>query len=143
MLQAQCLQRNLHRYAATEEHPMKHILPLSPTTAPPSKDGGTSPHNEKRAAVILRAWHNMTWTENLKQYVRSLVMELSLHSGGEYDVFLLTHIKDDEIPLYTADGDSNAQHLKEKFIPREFWGMTIFFSEETLKTWYPAVEEYR
>ncbi|KAL3430416.1 hypothetical protein BDV09DRAFT_189300 [Aspergillus tetrazonus] len=121
LLQAQCLQRNLHRYTATDEHPMGHILPLRPKTALPSgKDDGMSPHNERRAAVVLRAWHNMTWTENMKQYVRSLVMELSLHSGGD-----------------------NAQCLKEKFSPREFWDMTVFFSEETLKAWYPNVEEHR
>ncbi|KAL4765785.1 DUF3405 domain-containing protein [Aspergillus foveolatus] len=131
LLQAQCPQRNLRRYTATDEHPMDHILPLRPMTAPPSgKDDGMSPHNEQRAA-------------NMKQQVRLLVMEHSLHSGGEYEVFLLTHVKDNEISLYTAEGDSNAQCLKEKFIPREFWDMTVFFSEETLKAWYPNVEEHR
>jgi hypothetical protein len=70
-------------------------------------------------------------------------MELSLHSGGEYEVFLLTHVKDNEISLYAPEGDSNTQRLKERFIPREFWDMTVFFSEETLMAWYPSVEEHR
>ncbi|KAL4820355.1 hypothetical protein BDW67DRAFT_172598 [Aspergillus spinulosporus] len=115
----------------------------SPVKVDWNEDDAMSQHHEKRTAVILRAWHNMMWTENMQQYVRSLVMELSLHSGGEYEVFLLTHVKDNEIPLYAADGDSNAQSLKEKFIPREFWDMTIFFSDETLMAWYPSVEEHR
>jgi hypothetical protein len=28
------------------------------------------------------------------EYLRALIMELSLHSGGEYQIYLLCHVKD-------------------------------------------------
>ncbi|RDW76289.1 DUF3405 domain-containing protein [Aspergillus mulundensis] len=139
-LQSQCRKRNSDRYISpAEQRRIKDTLPLKQTTPPDNNDKQHSSKVKERAAVILRAWHDMTWTENTKQYIRSLVMELSLHSGAEYEIFLLTHVKDNEIPLHTADA---AQHLKDQFIPREFWDMTVFFNEETLKSWYPKVQEH-
>lgn len=70
-------------------------------------------------------------------------MELSLHSGAEYEVFLLTHVKDNETTLYGPDEGENVQKLKERYIPREFWGITIFFNEQTLESWYPMVDEHK
>lgn len=85
----------------------------------------------------------MPWTENMKHYVRSLVMELSLHTGSEYQVFILTHVKDNNIPIYAVNGDDNAQRLKERNMPKEFHDMTILFNDHTLESWYPAIEEHR
>ncbi|KAM0114457.1 hypothetical protein ACP6JC_009024 [Aspergillus fumigatus] len=85
----------------------------------------------------------MPWTENMKHYVRSPVMELSLHTGSEYQVFILTHVKDNNIPIYAVNGDDNAQRLKEKYMPKEFHDMTILFNDHTLESWYPAIEEHR
>lgn len=79
----------------------------------------------------------------MKRHVRSLIMELSLHSGAEYEVFLLTHVKDNETTLYGPDEGENVQKLKERYIPREFWGITIFFNEQTLESWYPMVDEHK
>ncbi|KAL4905768.1 hypothetical protein BDW74DRAFT_184848 [Aspergillus multicolor] len=139
-LQSQCLKMNADRYITpTKLRRFKDTLPLKKTMPPDDIDGQSSSRVKKRTAVILRAWHDMTWTENTKEYIRSLVMELSLHSGAEYEIFLLTHVKDNEIPLYTAEA---AQPLKDQFIPPEFWDMTVFFNEETLKSWYPKVEEH-
>ncbi|KAJ5196597.1 Protein of unknown function DUF3405 [Penicillium cf. viridicatum] len=83
----------------------------------------------------------MEWSENLKQNVRSLVMELSLHSGGEYEVFLLVHVKDESVPIYTDDADV-MKEIKAQFIPREFRDMAVLFNEKTLESWYPRVEEH-
>lgn len=68
-------------------------------------------------------------------------MELSLHSGAEYEVFLLVHVKDDTIPIYSDD--NTVQRLKEIYIPAEFRNMTIFFNNKLLEAWYPKVEEHR
>jgi aryl carrier-like protein len=102
----------------------------------------SSPATKKRTAVVLRAWHDIVRTENLKEHVRSLIMELSLHSGAEYEVFLLTHIKDNNLLLYGVD-EAKIRALKEKFIPREFWEITVLFNERTLQSWYPKVNEHR
>ncbi|KAL3440888.1 hypothetical protein BJX65DRAFT_289615 [Aspergillus insuetus] len=145
MLQSKCLEKNIERYDLLESSPIVHVLPLqAPKRVPRDDTRDTSSLSYgTRTAVILRAWHDMEWTDNMRQHVRSLIMELSLHSGAEYKVFLLTHLKDNEIPLYGPDGDDNAQRLKEKYIPREFWDITVFFNEETLESSYPKVEEHK
>ncbi|RDW68854.1 DUF3405 domain-containing protein [Aspergillus mulundensis] len=144
-LQSQCFEHNANRYYKPRKTPRPSILPLNPIQSdpPPDEDQGqSSPTPKKRSAVILRGWHDMVWTENLKQHVRSLIMELSLHSGGEYEVFLLTHVKDNDLLLYATD-EGKIQELKERFIPPEFWDITVLFNERTLQSWYPKVDEHR
>lgn len=85
----------------------------------------------------------MHWTENLKQYIRALIMELALHSGAEYEIFLLTHVKDNDIPLYGPESQSTIHQLREKYIPPEFQNMAVVFNEKTLQTWYPKIEEHK
>lgn len=84
----------------------------------------------------------MEWTDNLKQSVRSLVMELSLHSGAEYEVFILCHVKDASIPINTDDTEA-MRNLKSRFVPREFQEITVLFNDKMLESWYPDVNEHR
>ncbi|KAH1853396.1 hypothetical protein KXV70_006194 [Aspergillus fumigatus] len=146
-LQEDCFERNSDRYESAKQSLSMHSLPLtsvSHETLPRySRLDQSLPQFKPRSAVILRAWHDMPWTENMKHYVRSLVMELSLHTGSEYQVFILTHVKDNNIPIYAVNGDDNAQRLKEKYMPKEFHDMTILFNDHTLESWYPAIEEHR
>lgn len=149
-LQSQCFERNVGRYSPSETNsrPIRLTLPVHPRVAArtlPRDQPTSSPHSSRykpRSAVILRAWHDMEWTENLKQNVRSLITELSLHSGGEYQVFVLVHVKDESIPIYTDD-DEVMKEIKARFIPHEFRDMVVLFNENTLKSWYPRVEEHR
>ncbi|KAF7518687.1 hypothetical protein PCG10_010583 [Penicillium crustosum] len=148
-LQSQCFERNVGRYSPSETNsrPIRLTLPVHPRVAArtlPRDQPTSSPHSSRykpRSAVILRAWHDMEWTENLKQNVRSLITELSLHSGGEYQVFVLVHVKDESIPIYTDD-DEVMKEIKARFIPHEFRDMVVLFNENTLKSWYPRVEEH-
>ncbi|KAJ5686040.1 hypothetical protein N7536_008659, partial [Penicillium majusculum] len=148
-LQSQCFERNVGRYSpnGTNPRPISLTLPVHPRVTArtlPRDQPTSSPHISRykpRSAVILRAWHDMEWSENLKQNVRSLVTELSLHSGGEYQVFLLIHIKDESIPIYTDD-DEVMKEIKARFIPHEFQDMAVLFNEKTLESWYPRVEEH-
>lgn len=82
----------------------------------------------------------MSWTENDHLYLRSLIMELSLHSGAEYEVFLLVHVLDDSIPI---SSDADIQHLKDSNIPPEFHDITVFFNNELLSNWYPKIDEHK
>lgn len=102
----------------------------------------SEPRHKTRSAVVLRTWHDMEWTDNLKQSVRSLVMELSLHSGAEYEVFILCHVKDARIPINIEDAEA-MRSLKSRFIPREFQEMAVLFNDQTLESWYPGVDEHR
>ncbi|KAJ5435375.1 Protein of unknown function DUF3405, partial [Penicillium cf. griseofulvum] len=116
--------------------------PLSTRTfrnqAPPSPD---NLQHKTRSAVILRAWSDMEWTENIKQNIRLLIMELSLHSGSEYEVVILLHVKDKSIPIYTED-PLVMNDIKAQFVPAEFHNMVVFFNDHTLASWYRKVEEH-
>ena len=82
----------------------------------------------------------MKWTEDHRQYLRALIMELSLHSGGEYEVFLLVHVKDDELPIFS---DPATVEALRNAIPEEFRNMALFFNTKMLEAWYPKIEEHR
>ncbi|CAI7618289.1 unnamed protein product [Penicillium glandicola] len=149
-LQSQCFERNAGRYSPSETNsrPIRLTLPLHSRFASRTPPRGRpdsapdSPQYKRRSAIVLRAWHDMEWTKNMKQSIRSLVMELALHSGAEYEVFILCDVKDESIPIYTDD----AQVMKEtkaRFIPREFMDMAVLFNDKTLDSWYPKVEEHR
>ncbi|KAK4870235.1 hypothetical protein LT330_005289 [Penicillium expansum] len=148
-LQSQCFERNVGRYSPSETNsaPIRLTLPVHSRSAArnlPREQRTSSPHSlqyKPRSAIILRAWHDIEWTKNLKQNVRCLVMELSLHSGGEYEVFLLVHVKNESIPIYTDDAEVMKQ-IKAQFIPSEFRDMAVLFNEKTLESWYPKVEEH-
>ncbi|RAH67834.1 DUF3405 domain-containing protein [Aspergillus aculeatinus CBS 121060] len=144
-LELECLERNSGRFSSNVglSEPML-TFPIS-ASMPPHPDRpqfstqGKQPRS--RSAIILRAWHTMEWTENLKQHIRSLIMETSLHTGAEYEVFILLHVKDKQVPLYASDDDA-VRKLREKYVPREFLDMTIMFNDDTLAGWYPKIEEH-
>jgi hypothetical protein len=105
----------------------------------PGKPAGLS--YETRSAVVLRASEAMRWTPSHVQYLRSLIMELSLHSGSEYQVFFMIDVHDESIDL--RNDEEAARALKQKFVPSEFRNMTVLFSERLLKEWYPKMDEHR
>lgn len=69
-----------------------------------------------------------------------MIMELSLHSGAEYEVFILVHVKDDT-PIHTDE--ESVRRLKDKYIPSEFHDMAILFNDKMLETWYPNVMQHK
>ncbi|OQE07913.1 hypothetical protein PENVUL_c011G02210 [Penicillium vulpinum] len=149
-LQSQCFEKNVGRYAPSEidSRPAKLTLPVRSrfSARNPYRDRpASSPDSlryKTRSAILLRAWHDMEWTEDLKQNVRSLVMELSLHSGAEYEVFILCYVQDESIPIYTHDAKV-MEKVKSRCVPRKFLDMVVLFNDATLDSWYPKIEEHR
>jgi hypothetical protein len=66
-------------------------------------------------------------------------MELSLHSGGEYEVFLMVHVKDDKLPIFS---DAKTMRDLRESIPPEFRNISVFFNNKLLEAWYPKIEEH-
>lgn len=67
-------------------------------------------------------------------------MELALHSGAEYEVFLLIHVRDDEMPIYS---DAKTMEKLRRTIPKEFRKLALFFNTKLLEAWYPKIAEHR
>ncbi|KAK4985103.1 hypothetical protein LTR50_006163 [Elasticomyces elasticus] len=97
-------------------------------TAPKKKIG--------RQAYVLRTWSGYYYNEHQIFSLRAMINELSLRSGGEYDVHFLVHIKDDSIPIW-ADAVTYQQTL-EANVPREFWNISTLWSEAQMKEYYPG-----
>jgi len=92
---------------------------------------------KSRTAVIIRTHSNQTYTENDKQNIRALISELSLRSGGEYQVYLLVQVKDESLPIWT---DANAYNeAVQNSVPKEFWNMTVLWNDAKMKEMYPDI----
>lgn len=120
-LQKKCFNINAERYANVENKEEKY---------------------SSRTALLLRAYTGMEYTEDEKQNIRALVTELSLKTGGEYQVFLLTQMKDEKYDL-AADPEAH-QAAIEEYVPQEFQDMTVFWTDAEMKEQYPDIpEEYQ
>jgi hypothetical protein len=122
-LQQKCLERNKHRYKA---------------------DGETG-EKKPRQAVVLRGHEKFKWRPNDFLYTRSLIAELSLASGGEYEIIFMIQLNGHEHADLTASDFQNSSivdPLKERYVPAEFRDLVIFFNTNVLKDTYPAVGEW-
>jgi hypothetical protein len=145
-LQSRCFDRNTDRYKPgsamndTRQQPLSFELREPPRKNSESESISGMKQYHPRSAVLIRTWHNMVWTSNHREYLRALIMELSLHSGAEYEVFLLIHVKDDELPIF-----SDAKTIEElrKSVPAEFRKMALFFNNKLLEAWFPKISEHR
>ena len=137
-VQRRCYQRNQGRFAQVAQS--NHDEHVGSLAAFPDEDGQRS-HDENRStiprtAVILRAWGYMDYTPALRLYIRSLVNELSLHSGGEYEVHLLVEVKRIEKPIWTSK--AAYEKVLAEIVPEEFRSMATLWSQELMKLIYPG-----
>lgn len=103
--------------------------------APPTKTATTLP----RTAVVIRTWWDRQYTAEDIIYLRSMIVELSLLSGGEYTVHFLVHVRDDNVPIW-ADRKIYDRVLKNS-LPEEFQGMGILWSERQMSLIYGGLQE--
>ncbi|PGH33544.1 hypothetical protein GX50_03616 [[Emmonsia] crescens] len=92
-----------------------------------------------RSVVIIRTWSDYKYNEESIMYLRSLIAELSLMSGGEYTLHFLIQVKDDNLQIW-SDDDSYYRVLKNA-LPPEFHGMGTLWSERQMGLVYGGLEE--
>ena len=163
-LQQQCITSNQQRYKAVEMPENKRfswrkdrdhddaedVLITSSNDVPHSEgnDGKGSlrwwmknrTEYKKKSALVLRAYDGLKWTPKIIQHVRSYVMELSLHSGGEYEVIILSEAKDRSKRIFD-DEDAYREALLGA-APLEFRDMIVLFNQDLLEQWYPLVGKH-
>jgi hypothetical protein len=113
--QQRCYEKNKRRFGNSTDPKMKKV---------------------KREAYILRAYTGYKYDDHQILTMRAMIAELSLRTGGEYDVHLLVQVKDDSIPIWT-DKDVYRRTLEES-VPQEFWGITTLWSEGYMRLYYPG-----
>ncbi len=92
-----------------------------------------------RTAVVIRTWWDHNYSQEDIIYLRSMIAELSLLSGGEYTIHFLVHVKDDNVPIW-ADKQIYDRVL-ENSLPEEFRGMGVLWSERQMSLIYGGLEE--
>ena len=92
-----------------------------------------------RTAVVIRTWWDHRYSQEDILYLRSMIAELSLLSGGEYTIHFLVHVKDDNVPIW-ADKHIYDRVL-ENSLPEEFRGMGVLWSERQMSLIYGGLEE--
>ncbi|KAF2673739.1 hypothetical protein BT63DRAFT_421866 [Microthyrium microscopicum] len=131
--QETCLTSNGKRFRkATDSRPKNHLNQKRDKAA---ADDGLLP----RQAIIIRTWTDYEYDDEDLFYLRSLVWELSLKTGGQYEVHFLIHVKDGDLPIW-ADEEVYAKVLKES-LPAEFAGMGTLWSEKQMEMIYNSVPE--
>lgn len=92
-----------------------------------------------RTAVVIRTWWDRQYSVEDIIYLRSMIVELSLLSGGEYTVHFLVHVRDDNVPIW-ADKKIYDRVLQNS-LPEEFQGMGVLWSERQMGLIYGGLQE--
>ena len=140
-LQQECLARNKNRYDPSRQGHDLNIWRSNGKTSDDGQEHGNSLIFESRTAVIIRAWDSYNYMPNDLYNIRSMIVELSLRSGGKYEVFLLVHVKDADIPIFSDR--ATYDEVKKQHVPLELQDIAELFNLNLLKLWYPKVGEYR
>lgn len=100
---------------------------------------GTAPKKRMpRTVVMLRTVSNFQYTKETIIWIRSLIAELSLLSGGEYTVHFLIDVQDPNVQIW-ADDEIYKSVLKDS-LPEEFAGMGTLWSAQQMKLIYQGLE---
>lgn len=89
---------------------------------------------EARTVVLIRTYTGKEYSDNDMINIRAMVTELALQSGGQYEVVLLVHVKDETISL-----EGSKDRLLRENVPREFWGIARFWNMPTEVAGYPEL----
>lgn len=92
-----------------------------------------------QTAIVIRTWWDHQYSVEDIIYLRSMITELSLLSGGEYIIHFLVHVKDENVPIW-ADRKIYDRVL-ENSLPEEFRGMGVLWSERQMSLIYGGLQE--
>ncbi|KAF2209064.1 hypothetical protein CERZMDRAFT_100815 [Cercospora zeae-maydis SCOH1-5] len=145
-VQERCLQVNAHRYRAPPKPSRESFTQMSVGDAAkrdPTQEQKTLTVNgkqfENRTAVIIRTWWDYQYDDEDLFYLRALVNELAIQTGGEYTVHFLVHVKDDNAPIWSDE--ETYQRILRDSLPAEFHGMGTLWSERQMGLIYGGLHE--
>ena len=150
-LQNTCVQRNQARFLTRDqarqqdEAEKQAIAKQGQLKGRAVFEKSDSTRKEGRTAVLLRSFTSKKFTENDKQNIRAMISELSLRSGGEYQVYLLVHVKDHPEGINDVDAmleDPEAcQRILNTFVPAEFHDITVLWDDQQVWKIYTALDK--
>lgn len=96
---------------------------------------------EHRTAVLLRSYTGRQYTDNEKQAIRAIITELSLRTGGQYQVFLLVQVKDQLEDLALWDHETYKYVLTTQ-VPQEFHDIAVLWGSYEVQEMYPKLDPH-
>ncbi|KAI5195487.1 MFS general substrate transporter [Aureobasidium subglaciale] len=120
--QNRCHKDNFYRFSSPED--VKQIKPSN------------ARQTMSRQAIVLRTWTGYNYTSHVMMNLRALISEASLGSGGEYDVHLLVHVKNNSAPFW--EDEQLYVRLRNEYVPPEFRGLVTLWSEKQMELIYPG-----
>jgi hypothetical protein len=91
-----------------------------------------------RTAFVIRCWDEFQWGEEDRMNLRSIITEVSLASGGRYDVHLLVEVKNDAAHPIWADDEVYRARIKES-VPEEFQGIATLWTQTQMLSLYQGI----
>lgn len=150
-LQNECFERNKHRFpaaatgfedtrTATPRFALRHLAKV------PEIRHWHEFEPSRRTAVVVRTWRGYQYMPEDMYYLRSLVAETALKTGGEYQVILLVDMKDGEggrdYNVFASE-EAYKKGLEDAGVPSEFQSIALLWDMRLLESWYPDIEEHR
>ncbi|KAL8714313.1 MAG: hypothetical protein Q9220_001644 [cf. Caloplaca sp. 1 TL-2023] len=133
--------RPMFRYPNEEDIERVNDTLISPVAnSVKNKRRSKSKQYASRNAILLRTYDTKKYTEDNLQHIRAMVAELSLHSGAEYEVFLLVQIIDLGRPIF--DDPAAYQEALDIYVPHEFHNISVLFNVPLLEAWYPKAGKH-
>lgn len=147
-LQDGCAMLNKHRFKTMKERPqnsiqysnLRHKHDEARPKSPPTTMEPTLVNKVKRTAILIRVWTGAKWTADAVMNIRAMIAEASLASGGKYQVFLLLHVKDENVPLFV--GEDEPQATINKHIPPEFRSITEVWNHAQIRGLYSNIAQH-
>jgi len=99
-------------------------------------------NSTQRTAIVVRAWKGYEYGSEDRHYLRSLITETVLKTGGEYQVILLVDMRESLENIFASE-DGYKQGFENSGVPPEFESITVLWDEHLLRSWYPRIEEHR
>ncbi|KAH6663838.1 hypothetical protein B0J14DRAFT_661781 [Halenospora varia] len=148
--QKRCHEANAARFepktAAAEPTTTFHILDnvdskvtkREERASPEASSATTGSKKLPRNAVVIRTWDEFVYKEEDILQLRAMISELSLGSGGEYDVHLLVQVKDEGKHPIWADSETYQEHLNAS-VPEEFRSIATLWSQTQMLMLYQGI----
>lgn len=144
-VQERCVAANAHRFAPLPEPKVDRLRAMQVgATAQPKKDDKATravvgKDKLPKTAVVIRTWWDFEYLPEHIIYLRSLINELTLLSGGEHVIHFLIQVKDDNLPIWSDD--ATYERVLRDSLPEEFRGMGTLWTERQMLLMYGGLEE--
>lgn len=145
-LQNECFERNEQRFPSAArrfDDPVDDLrLGFRDRTSIPVVRHWHEFNQTQRTALVVRSWRGYNFQPEDMYYLRSLITETALHSGGEYQVILLVDMRESPENIFSSRA-AYEMGLDAAGIPAELRSIAVLWDENLLKSWYRDIDEHR